>query len=234
MKLFLHMPKCAGTSVLNILENKFEDNIIKDYDSFFKIPQEKRNEKIKESIELKNNVPEDKIVYGHFFPVKYLANYQEKTILVTILREPIERLKSHYKFWNLDDFSEHYLWRKMKEKNWTFEEFALCSEMQNFYSQYFTGIKLSDFTFIGIYENLDYSIEKCLLELDVKFDKKIPHLNVTENNKSINLDIELIEKIKKFHSKDYEIYEYAANKFHKKNIFEKFIYQIRMITDLIY
>jgi hypothetical protein len=36
------MPKCAGTSVLSILENNINDNLIKDYDSFFKIPQEMR------------------------------------------------------------------------------------------------------------------------------------------------------------------------------------------------
>jgi lysyl-tRNA synthetase class I len=107
----------------------------------------------------------------------------------------------------------------MKENNWTFEEFALSAEMQNFYSQYFTSIKLSDFTFIGIYENLNYSIERCLSELDIKFDNIVPILNVTDNYESINLNPKLIKKIKKFHSKDYKIYEYAVNKFHRKNTF---------------
>lgn len=215
MKLFLHMPKCAGTSVLNILENNLKDNLIKDYDSFFKVPQEKRSEKIKESIKLKISFPEEKIVYGHFFPIKYLANSQNKKILVTILREPIQRLQSHYKYWNSGDFSDHYLWRKMKIQSWTFEDFALSSEMQNFYLQYFVDINLSDFNFIGIYENLDFSIAKCMEKLNVKCDKKIPHLNITDSSKSIYLNIDIYEKIKKFHSKDYEIYEYAVNKFHK-------------------
>lgn len=213
MKLFVHMPKCAGTSVLNLLEASVSNNLIKDYDSCFKIPFEPREQKINEFLNTNNTVANEKIVYGHFFPIKYLANSIENTTLVTILRDPIARLQSHYKYWNSGDFSDHYLWRKMKQENWTFEDFALSSEMQNIYAQHFTRINLNDFSFIGVYENLDYSVKLCFEALEIPLNIEIPRLNISETKIDINLNNDLVNQIKKFHSDDYEIYNYALNNF---------------------
>lgn len=207
------MPKCAGTSVLNLLEASVNDNLIKDYDSCFKIPFDSREQKINEFFNNNNTVANEKIVYGHFFPIKYLANSTENTTLVTILRDPIARLQSHYKYWNSGDFSDHYLWRKMKQENWTFEDFALSSEMQNIYAQYFTKITLENFSFIGIYENLNYSVRRCFEELDLPLTNNIPHLNISEKKINININDDLVSKIKKYHSDDFEIYNFAINKF---------------------
>lgn len=224
MKLFVHMPKCAGTSILNLLEQNTTNRLIKDYDSYFKIPINLRDQKINENFKSDLILPNEKIVYGHFFPIKYLANSTVKATLVTILRDPIQRLQSHYKYWNTGDFSDHYLWRKMKQEEWSFEDFALSSEMQNFYAQYFTRISLNDFSFIGVYENLDYSVKRCFEELEISFDKKIPYLNTSEKKININLNDNLINKIKKSHSDDYEIYNYALNYFNHKASFTQKIY----------
>ena len=220
MRLFVHMPKCAGTSVYHVLDAAAHDDVVRDYDSLFKIPLDQRKLKIDLFSCHPEKIDERKIVYGHFFPIKYIGvNKNRKFKLVTILRDPIDRIISHYKFWNSHQFSDHYLWKKMKDQKWTLMEFAMSTEMCNFYKQYFYGISMEDFSFIGIYENLDYSVKMCLQELSVSFEDGvvIPNLNVTESTCEMKLSHDDIVKLKNFHGEDYEIYNFAKKKFHEIN-----------------
>src|ERR1700750_2844825 len=106
-RFFLHMPKCGGTSVRTAIENLGSANLVRDYDSYFKIPMRQRAMVVAESGREPHVIPDNALVFGHFFPVKYkifLSNNDCK--LVTILRDPIDRLISHYRYWNSADFSD--------------------------------------------------------------------------------------------------------------------------------
>jgi hypothetical protein len=86
-KLFLHIPKCAGSSVLAMLIEAIPDHLEKDYDSFFRIPRPQRNQVLLNSLLSPTEIPTDKVVYGHFFPVKYIGTAKHRDFrLVTILR----------------------------------------------------------------------------------------------------------------------------------------------------
>jgi hypothetical protein len=213
------MPKCAGTSVRTLLENSHGDRLVEDYDSFFKIPQPHRNELILNALLSPIRAPSDKIVYGHFFPVKYIGSETKAAVnLVTILRDPIARLHSHYHFWNSGDFSDHYLWRKMKSEQWDFTKFAFSAEMRNFYSQYITHVPLGLFTYIGLYENLEVSVAECFAALGGSSENrlKVPRHNVTPVKEAIPLDGEVVARLREYHAEDYLIYEFARRKFDHK------------------
>ena len=112
--IFLHMPKCAGSSMRKVLKQKFKNNYIKDYQTFHKLTKEEQNKFILDSIESPKTVNKDAFVFGHFYPVKYLGqdNFNKNEFrLITFLREPLERLASHYSFWT-NSQKNHYLWRK--------------------------------------------------------------------------------------------------------------------------
>ena len=73
MRLFLHMPKCAGSSIKKLLELNNKDLLILDYESFFTEPKTERDKKILQCLEQPEILNTEKIVYGHFFPVKYIG-----------------------------------------------------------------------------------------------------------------------------------------------------------------
>ena len=79
-------------------------------------------------------LPQGSFVFGHYYPVKYIGAIDrinaEDYCLITFLRNPTERLVSHYAFWKSRDISDHFLWREMTSENWSFRQFALSPEMK--------------------------------------------------------------------------------------------------------
>jgi hypothetical protein len=216
-RLFVHMPKCAGASVLTLLGQLAPDRIETDYASYFRIPRADRAPVLLQSLLHPTPAPDDRIVYGHFFPLKYVgAERASDVALVTILRDPSARLQSHYRFWNEGDFSDHYLWRRMKSERWTFLDFAFSDEMRNFYAQYLCHVPLGAFSFIGVCENLAYSVRRCLEILDVPMPAgtPIPRVNAGDEQTACALPADVVARLRSFHAEDYVFYDYARLKFH--------------------
>ena len=223
--LFLHMPKCAGSSMRKILKQKFKENYVKDYQSFHKSTKEEQNKLILDSIESPKKVKKDSFVFGHFYPVKYLGknNFNKKEFrLITFLREPLERLASHYSFWT-NSKKDHYLWTKMTKENWTFKEFCLSEEMKNFYSQYLIHVPISNFDFVGTQENIKQDWERLCKFLEIEF-VELPKINETPNQiirtlfkktpKEIlkKLSDQDKQEIEEFHSLDVDLYKKIRDK----------------------
>jgi len=221
-RLFLHMPKCAGTSVGDLLKKVSKTEVSLDYgDSFFRVPLPARNVRLLDSLMHPIEPPPHKIVYGHFFPVKYIGatlnrGDGRRLRLVTIVRDPIDRLRSHYEFWRSGEFSDHYLWRKLKSEDWSFEEFAFCKEMKNYYSQYLFQIPVGAFSYIGLFERLEQSVRGCLDALDIEYDhvSTVPMLNRSQLEPAIVISDTTRSELMAHHSEDYLIYDYARQTFH--------------------
>ncbi len=88
-------------------------------------------------------------------PVKYrLLGWRVPLQFVTWLREPVERLGSHYHYWKRHYNPENagILHRRVVEEQWSLERFCLGPELQNTYCKFLWGMPLERFAFVGITE----------------------------------------------------------------------------------
>jgi hypothetical protein len=75
--------------------------------------------------------------------------------LETWLRDPIERLTSHYYYWVRDynPKTAGKLRRRMVEENWTLEQFCFSKKIRIIHTTFFWGFPISRFDLVGITEN---------------------------------------------------------------------------------
>jgi len=136
--IFLHIPKTAGTTINNILENNYPIN-----SRFYINPSN-----TKESRSILAEMPEEsksniRLLYGHMgfgwhnlLPTK--CNY------ITFLRDPVERVVSHYNYVKFRLDHKHYLREIVERENMGISEYVssgVCDELNNGQVRLLTGIE---------------------------------------------------------------------------------------------
>lgn len=219
MIISLHLPKTAGSSFAKSLEGHFENKLLKDYkDLPLNTVEYKRN---KDALEASIYNAESakftgvECIHGHFLPLKYLLlNVQQELTFITWMRNPVERVLSHYYFWKrtYNPSSSPKLHRRVIEEEWTIEKFCLSKELRNLYKQFLWGFPLENFDFIGIVEfyNQDFKYF-CRKYLNVELEEQKENIG-DSNTKKYQIDDEFYEKIKNFHKDDMVLYERALEK----------------------
>lgn len=163
----LHLPKTAGTSFAAALAGGFAGGYRTDYaDLPMQQPRwARRRQALAGARRLRagGGLRGVRCVHGHFLALKYrLALAGGGARFVTWLRDPVERLASHYQFWRRDyagDDPAQPLRNRVVAEDWTFERFALGRELRDVYAEYLWGVPLSRFEFVGITERYDEDLE---------------------------------------------------------------------------
>ena len=101
---------------------------------------------------------------------------------------------------------------RMREEEWSFEKFSLCSEIKNYYSKYLWGFPLKLFDFVGIAEFPESEMQRfsrvilngaqSSVELDVDKPPTVPWM-------PCDFSPELRVRIEKYHSADVRLYRRA-------------------------
>ena len=158
---FLHMPKCAGTSVRIALEKLLGPEFLElDYAGLQGVGEVVRHQKLLEYVENPVHIRSGSCVYGHFRPVKYLGSFCTSTndiLLFTIIREPISRLISHYRYLLALNESSNPMRAALKDHDDDFAWFANQPRLRNIYARHFYQVPVSRVTYFGLFENLDHS-----------------------------------------------------------------------------
>lgn len=209
MIISVHVPKAAGTTLLHYLKTHFkvfEDNEAWGYASILKAMFKKSD-----------LVKTYNCIHGHFPAMKY--RFYPNTKFITFVREPLERMVSHYYYWKKiyeignpgkDPYLDSLFKRNISLKDFVFEE-----KLKNQQWQYIRGIPLPRYRFIGIADEkyLAHDISylfKEILKHPLENSVIERHNKTDYDTKSIpNIDL---ESFRKFHKKDYGIYEYALQK----------------------
>lgn len=225
MLISVHLPKTAGSSFKASLEKHFAEKFLPDYaDLPINTPPIERQRHVLESglTMIEHDFREVECIHGHFMPAKYLLlNTIRPLIFVTWMRHPVERIVSHYYFWQRRYWPEApSLHKRIVEEKWSLEKFCLSEEMQNFYNQFLWGFPLHNFDFIGITEHYDDDF-KYFSQTFLHHNLPSFKVNINENNKgNYPISKTFRRQIESFHQLDMELYHSALKlRFQRKQPF---------------
>jgi hypothetical protein len=222
--LFLHIPKCAGSSLRCILSDYFQQ-IYKEDEIF--IPNANHNinflstyfQQICELYEYDKM----KVVLAHckYNDLKHMnvhSNYK-----ITFLRDPIERIISHYYFFDYENTKTHLIDLQIDEfvKLCNYYGNVMCDwlgllDLNDELIEHLIPERINEFDFIGCVETFKQDITTLNQLLNdwfgISYELDI-HIVENKNNNNIQkTDLtELYEKIKPFviNINDYKLYKYV-------------------------
>lgn len=136
---------------------------------------------------------------------------------VTWLRDPVERLVSHYRFWMqaVDPSGLPALHRRVVEQHWSLERFCLGPELRNLYHQFLFGIPVRRLDFVGIIERADVDFAAFNRRyLGAGAPGELPRVNVGSESGGVHHldDGPLRRRIEAFHQKDMDLYRYFLSR----------------------
>ena len=219
MLISVHLPKTAGASFGQSLKEHFGSSFHEDYGDFpINTPAFRRN--IHALRECAGNrfrtFEKDSCIHGHFLPLKYLFLPRQLDVFyITWMRDPVERLASHYHYWKrvYDPATAELLQRRVVDESWSFERFALGPELRNFYCQFLWGFPLEKFDFIGITEHYEEDLRYFSQHFlgSVLVGKQVNVNQGKERHLYVN-DACLRARIEEYHWRDMVMYRKALSR----------------------
>ena len=220
--LFDHVPKCGGNTLGRWLSSHYK------IDQIYAIsgtPHIETAKYINMPKEMRKNYY---YIWGH--EAHQLLNYLPNPyILITILRDPVDRIVSYY-YWAKRD-PGHYLYEAITKNNMDLTEFStsgLSSELSNYYTSHFSNMppgtvrscpeealetaknNLARYEHIGFTHNLNAFIASISKSLDLTNPYDGIQLNKTFGRKSLdNITQQERECIAESNKIDIELYTYA-------------------------
>lgn len=229
--IFIHIPRTAGVSLDAILERQY--NPAKIYSLY---SQEKLDEFNKLSEKKKANI---QLLNGHFMSYGIHERLPNPSTYITMMREPIDRVISHYYF--VRRSPNHYLHETVMSKNMSLQEYVgseLSIEINNGQTRLLAGLKENpgigigrgfpemlnrakqnidnNFSVVGLTEEFEKSLilfKKSLGWSETFYLKR----NETKNRKTVKeVSENIINIIGEYNEMDIELYNYAKKEFYKK------------------
>jgi len=212
MLISVHLPKAAGSSLELSLRDHFGEGLVRVHDRPIHMPPLRRNLRAAGLcvVNAFQRFPGLACIHGHFLPLKYLSlRYTRGAKFVTWLRDPAQRLVSHYHYFvrTYAPETQSQLQKKVVEENWSLEQFCLCPDLKNFYCQFLWGFPLRCFDFIGFVEHFDEDFEIFTRRfLGAELPSYRDNVNADRKDRIYPVDAALQPKLEAFHSRDFDLY----------------------------
>ncbi len=159
MLISVHIPKSAGTSFQEILQSQFGPRLQLDYADRPLAPNYRwrmlRRRWQSEGRDVQASAYD--CIHGHFVADKY-DFLGASARHATWLRDPVQRVASHYHYWQRTPDLRNPDCRLLIEQRLSLEEFAALPRMRNVSARFFGSKRPRDFFFIGLVEDLPASL----------------------------------------------------------------------------
>lgn len=214
----VHLPKTAGTSFRAALKAHYGEALLEDYAM---LPMQlSRGPREIMALRAAFNAcrqftASTRAIHGHFLPVKYrVALRRRPTAYVTWLRDPVDRLVSHYHYWQRDyagDDPKQPLRNRMLLERWSLERFCLGAEMRDLYRQYLWSFPPARFAFIGITEHYAQDLDWFARHVLLAPPAQAMHALGNPNHPTgvYEIDATLRKRIEAHHAGDVALYRQA-------------------------
>lgn len=223
MIISLHIPKTAGSSFRRHLRILFDNRIVFDYQGPYQLVDTTpptlsiRIHRLVHQVRVRRLGRtrlrrDDRCIHGHLQLSRYRTRFPEAR-LVTWLRDPVQRVISHYYHWQERPDMGHSTCRRLVRERLSLLDFAALPEMQNLQSRYLDGVPLDAFWFVGIQEYFDSMIQE-FYRLLGEVPVEVEAVNVNRRKRGPDYEIAPDERaqLEELNALDRQLYEQALQR----------------------
>jgi len=209
--VFIHLQKTGGNTFVDLLKQ----NIYNEEDIYFdKTDVLNLEEHVVIGVSPKNNIivnyQNQPFICGHVRASKYKYSNIK---MITWVRDPVERIISHYYYYRQKINSGREKLHETVERLYTDCTLYDFCEIYNNYMSKIINCGLSNFKFIGIVENYEESLKQFEKIFEVDLGERLEPKNVNPK-KPIVSEYDK-EQMRKYFEKDYKLYEKALKRHEK-------------------
>jgi hypothetical protein len=200
----LHIPKTAGTSLLVAYRAAFDDRLLE-----YNIDPESMLSRSREDIKSRFD-----IVHGHLNAAALNLVMDKDAVVVTFLRNPVQRVLSSY-FFHKNPEVKNELGEQVRRQSMPLKEFADTPSQCNLQARMVQMVGLERLNFIGISEQFSKSVERLsdLISVELELPESINVSKKKPVGSAYDTSAETYEYIASRNKDDIELYKNACKDF---------------------
>lgn len=213
MIVSIHIPKTAGTSFREGLEQEFGERLLADYsDRPLSDSISNRWHRLRARLEVRrrrDSLREDyDVVHGHFIASKY-SSLMTDAAFCAFFRDPVDRVTSQYRYWLSNPDPQNRMWRKFHDQELPLERFASLPRQRRLFDLFTAGWPMERFAFVGFAEEYRLSLDL----FNAIFGVRIPYLRSNVGGMEERLEAGELRAVEATQRGNYRVYYEARLRF---------------------
>lgn len=215
MIIVTHVAKTGGTSFRDYLRRSFGGRLYLDYKKYrtTEVPRWRRllGQLLRQPQGLPWGVA---CIMGHFQATKYDAVFPQARHAIW-LREPVQRVVSHYQYYVRLPNGPHPMCRLLHERGLSLTDFAQLEQTRNMQTRVVHGKPMSGFAFVGLTEHFPLGLQLFARIFNCPEPAGVPLINRNPERRGTSYQLSPGERelIRRCNDQDEALYRQAEERF---------------------